>query len=95
MKCENLWRIGFLTLCLISSSFAASQLHQGKVKWFNQRSGFGFIQPDVKEEADEIFFHISVIEGTSKVVSKGQKVSYELIKKNNKWLATRVLPHPL
>jgi cold shock CspA family protein len=76
------------------SCVAATKLHQGKVKWFNPHSGFGFIKPADPDEPEQIFFHVSMIEGTSKVVRKGQAVSYEVIQKNNKLEAVRVLLDP-
>ncbi|MDD2815198.1 MAG: cold shock domain-containing protein [Thiotrichaceae bacterium] len=97
MKSQDLWRMVCLTLTLMICSLscvAAAKLHQGKVKWFNPHSGFGFIKPADPDEAEQIFFHISMIEGVSKVVRKGQAVSYEVIQKNNKLEAVRVLLDP-
>jgi CspA family cold shock protein len=88
--------MSLLILNIVSTSLMAAQLHQGRVKWFDSHSGYGFIQPEPKEEdLNEVFFHVSVIEGKPKTVTKGQKVSYEMIKKDNKLQATRVIPHPL
>ncbi len=84
-----------LTLSVFSlGCIAAAKLHQGKVKWFNPHSGFGFIKPADPDEPEQIFFHISMIEGVSKVVRKGQAVSYEVIQKNDKFEAVRVLLDP-
>ena len=97
MKSHNLWRMVCLTFMLSMFSLgcvAAAKLHQGKVKWFNPHSGFGFIKPADPDEPEQIFFHISMIQGVSKVVRKGQAVSYELVQKNNKFEAVRVLLDP-
>lgn len=97
MKRRNLWRMGCLMLTLSVFSLgciAAAKLHQGKVKWFNPHSGFGFIKPADPDEPEQIFFHVSMIEGVSKVVRKGQAVSYEVIQKNDKFEAVRVLLDP-
>jgi cold shock CspA family protein len=97
MKSQNRWRMVCLSLMLMVFSVgcvAAAKLHQGKVKWFNPHSGFGFIKPADPDEAEQIFFHVSMIEGVSKVVRKGQGVSYEVIQKNNRWEAVRVLLDP-
>jgi CspA family cold shock protein len=49
----------------------------GKVKWFNQQKGFGFIQPD--DGSKDVFVHISAVEraGLSDL-REGQKVRFDL-----------------
>lgn len=49
----------------------------GKVKWFNNAKGFGFIREEGKEE--DIFAHFSTItmEGY-KTLKAGQEVEFEL-----------------
>ena len=49
----------------------------GKVKWFNDQKGNGFIQPD--EGGADVFVHISAVERSGlKELKEEQKVSYEL-----------------
>lgn len=49
----------------------------GKVKWFNQARGFGFIQPD--EGGSDVFVHISEIKRAGmQTLVEDQKVSYEV-----------------
>lgn len=49
----------------------------GKVKWFNQARGFGFIQPD--EGGKDVFVHISEIKRAGmETLSEDQKVRYEV-----------------
>ncbi|MEM6913351.1 MAG: cold-shock protein [Pseudomonadota bacterium] len=49
----------------------------GKVKWFNDQKGYGFIQPD--EGGSDVFVHISAVERSGlKELKEDQKVSYEL-----------------
>ena len=46
---------------------------KGKVKWFNQRKGFGFIE---KEDGKDIFVHINDIEG-GVLLNEGDEVEFE------------------
>ena len=50
---------------------------QGKVKWFNNAKGFGFIREEGKEE--DIFAHFSTITMDGyKTLKAGQDVEFEL-----------------
>jgi CspA family cold shock protein len=48
----------------------------GKVKWFDARKGFGFIEPE--GGGSDVFVHISAVEraGLSNL-AEGQRVSYD------------------
>jgi CspA family cold shock protein len=49
----------------------------GKVKWFNNAKGFGFIREEGKE--DDIFAHFSTITMDGyKTLKAGQEVEFEL-----------------
>jgi CspA family cold shock protein len=51
-------------------------LVQGKVKWFNDDKGFGFIEQD---GGKDVFVHFSVIQGSGrKTLSEGQSVTMEV-----------------
>ncbi|HHW68875.1 MAG TPA: cold shock domain-containing protein [Tenericutes bacterium] len=51
---------------------------QGKVKWFNNEKGFGFIE---YRDGEDIFVHYSaIISEGYKTLSEGQFVEFELIK---------------
>ena len=50
---------------------------RGKVKWFNETRGFGFIE---KEEGGDIFVHYSEIEGEGfKSLAEGEEVTFEVV----------------
>ncbi|MCY3874988.1 MAG: cold-shock protein [Rhodobacteraceae bacterium] len=54
----------------------------GKVKWFNQVKGYGFIQPE--DGSRDAFVHISAVERAGlSTLNEGQKVSYELVPGRN------------
>ncbi len=51
---------------------------EGKVKWFNDEKGFGFIE---REEGDDVFVHFSAIKGDGfKKLEEGQEVQFTLEK---------------
>jgi CspA family cold shock protein len=62
----------------------------GKVKWFNESKGWGFIIPD--DGGDDVFVHYTAIENDGfKTLKEGQRVNYELtVGKNGKYQANNV-----
>jgi CspA family cold shock protein len=51
----------------------------GKVKWFNESKGFGFISQD--NGGDDVFVHFRSIQGSGfKTLTEGQAVSFTIQK---------------
>ncbi len=49
----------------------------GKVKWFNENKGYGFIERD--DGAGDVFVHYSAIQGDGfKTLAEGQKVEFDV-----------------
>ena len=60
----------------------------GKVKWFNDQKGFGFIS---SEQGKDVFVHHSVIEGQGfRTLQDGESVEYEAEEGPKGSKATRV-----
>jgi CspA family cold shock protein len=48
----------------------------GRVKWFNNAKGYGFIE---REEGGDVFVHYSAIQGDGyKSLTQGQTVQFEI-----------------
>ena len=49
---------------------------KGKVKWFNETKGFGFIE---QESGPDVFAHYSAISGSGfKTLAEGQEVEFSI-----------------
>lgn len=48
----------------------------GKVKWFNNGKGYGFVET---EEGKDVFVHFSAVQGEGyKTLNEGQSVEFEV-----------------
>ena len=62
---------------------------KGKVKWFNNEKGFGFIEYDDKED---IFVHYSsILSDGFKTLVEGQYVDFELVRTDKGLQAKNVI----
>jgi CspA family cold shock protein len=61
----------------------------GRVKWFNDSKGYGFIE---QEGGRDIFVHYTAIQGEGfKSLAEGQKVEFEIIEGAKGPQATKVV----
>ncbi len=52
-------------------------MSEGKVKWFNDKKGFGFIE---KDDGGDLFVHHTSIQAAGfKTLSEGQRVSFDVV----------------
>ena len=52
-------------------------MSEGRVKWFNESKGFGFIE---KNDGGDIFVHFSAIQSSGlKTLTEGQAVRFDIV----------------
>jgi CspA family cold shock protein len=50
---------------------------KGKVKWFNENKGYGFIE---REDGPDVFVHFTAIQGEGfKTLAEGEVVEFEVV----------------
>jgi cold shock protein len=65
-------------------------MSEGKVKWFNESKGFGFIE---KDEGGDVFVHYSSIQaGGFKTLAEGQRVRFDVTQGKKGPSAENVVP---
>ncbi|MDI6776725.1 MAG: cold-shock protein [Syntrophales bacterium] len=65
-------------------------MSEGKVKWFNESKGFGFIE---KDDGSDVFVHYSAIQTDGfKTLAEGQRVSFDVQQGNKGPSAENVKP---
>ncbi|MCK4764539.1 MAG: cold-shock protein [Candidatus Aminicenantes bacterium] len=63
-------------------------MSRGKVKWFNEKKGFGFVTVD---DGRDVFVHFKEIQGTGyKSLEEGQEVEFDITTGPKGELATNV-----
>jgi CspA family cold shock protein len=61
----------------------------GKVKWFNENKGYGFIE---QEDGPDVFVHYTSIEGEGyRTLSEGEEVEFEAVPGEKGLQATKVV----
>lgn len=67
-----------------------SEVKTGKVKWFNQQKGYGFICPDNGYGKDD-FVHMTEVHNSGlHTLVDGEKVSYEIKEYKGRHSATNI-----
>lgn len=62
---------------------------RGRVKWFNDHKGYGFIE---QEDGEDVFVHFSVIQMDGfKTLPEGAEVEFEAVSGDKGLQATRVV----
>lgn len=65
-------------------------MQRGKVKWFNETKGYGYI---VDESGQEIFVHFTAIQMPGyRTLTPGELVQFDFVLGEKGPLATRVVP---
>ena len=61
----------------------------GKVKWFNPKKGYGFVDQDDDEK--DMFLHITALQKANiSVLNEGDKISYDVEEENGKASAVNI-----
>lgn len=62
---------------VLGNKFLGGMSVLGRVKWFNQEKGYGFIE---REEGGDVFVHFSAIqEDGFRTLNEGQQVEFDIV----------------
>jgi CspA family cold shock protein len=65
---------------------------KGKVKWFNENKGYGFI---TREDGPDVFVHFTAIQGEGfKTLAEGEEVEFEVTEGDKGPQAANVMKPP-
>ena len=65
-------------------------MDKGKVKWFNEKKGYGFIE---RESGGDVFVHYTAIKSEGfKTLTEGQQVEFEVVEGQKGPQAVNVVP---
>lgn len=65
-------------------------MDKGKVKWFNEKKGYGFIE---RESGGDVFVHYTAIKSDGfKTLTEGQQVEFEVVEGQKGPQAVNVVP---
>jgi cold shock protein len=74
-----------------AAALRGAHMPTGKVKWFNDAKGFGFIEPD--EGGEDIFAHFSAIQMDGfRTLKQGGRVRFEIVQGPKGQLAQSIAP---
>ncbi|MDZ7374593.1 MAG: cold-shock protein [candidate division KSB1 bacterium] len=63
-------------------------MQRGRVKWFNEQKGYGFIQ---QENGEDVFVHYTAIEDEGyRTLAEDQEVEFEVVRGQKGLQATKV-----
>jgi putative toxin-antitoxin system antitoxin component (TIGR02293 family) len=67
-------------------------MESGKVKWFDEAKGYGYVS---RENGEDVFVHFSAIHASSfKKLSAGEPVQFNVVKGPKGWHAEKIQPLP-
>jgi cold shock protein len=74
--------LGFVgPVCFVAKEREKRMRNTGKVKWFNDAKGFGFITPE--DGSKDCFVHHSAIQGSGfKSLAEGDRVEFDVVQGN-------------
>src|ERR1017187_9946039 len=65
------------TIGLVFTTKENNMAQTGKMKWFNDAKGFGFVTPD--DGSKDVFVHFSAIQGDGfKSLAEGDKIEFDV-----------------